>query len=188
MLYPYPEPDVFCTACYSTGHDVVDCDANPYRPSPAGTRGDAASRVLTERRPRYAIKIGKRRRRYDTRGAAYYALAKYLIGAKYMGPLSVVHGLVKKRNGVDRAADLARICGIPEELVEQRAARAMELFVEVAYDHPAFFDSGRWQEYVRRVAKKLQRFDALAIRRSHEAADRVASNTSAPRGAMESTS
>ena len=157
-----------CVVCYSYDHTVSSCPVAPCKPPPAGSGG--ATRVVVERRPAYTITLGKRRKRFATKGAAYYALAKRLVGAKYMGPLaSAGYGKSAKWS----VAELSAEHGLSEAVIKSRADRAVDLFVYGGvddYDGEArdYFDSDKWQAYVRRVAKKLRALDEYAARRAVE--------------------
>ncbi len=118
------------------------------------------SRVVVETRKAYVVQLGDRRRRFWSAGAAYYAIAKRLLGTKYMAAMKAVDDDGAAVDGL--AADL----GVPFEIVQARAARARALFVIVHRDEGDEFSSKLWQAYVRRVAGKLRKLDEHAARKA----------------------
>lgn len=159
----------WCEACRSAGHEVAACTNNPHKPPPAGARKTA--RVVVERRPSYAVDLGGgKRRRFATKGAAYYALAKRAIGVKYMRALAVAgHGHRCQRLTAEQAADET---GLSVDAIKARAERAADLFVTCSIAREGeldgeYFDSDKWVAYVRRVAKKWRALDEYreAVRR-----------------------
>lgn len=104
-------------------------------------------RITAEPRMSYVVEIGGKRRRFWTVTAAYYALAKSLLGKKYIGPMRAHEAF----------QDLS-----PEET--DRAERGAALFCRL--DHAAeesYFDRDRWQAYVRRVARKMRALDERRV-------------------------
>ena len=122
-----------------------------------------ASPVTASTRTVYTVAIGGKPRRFFTAGAAWYALAKSLIGNKYLSAWRVVDGY----SGIafmDPPTDAERV----------RAERCQDLFYsveEIGSDRDidrTYFDTHKWQAYVRRVARKLRALDeyrAKAVRR-----------------------
>lgn len=127
----------------------------------------AAERVTVETRKAYTIVIGGKKRRFWTEAAAYYALAKYLLGAKYLLALSEVDAWRQTvdQNTPENIDEIRTLDGAPSPATEMRAVRARSLFY-VAEDVSGYghYDmhwcSERWTKYVRRVAKKLRAMDA----------------------------
>ena len=161
--------DDWCGACRSPGHTVDECTDNPNKPPPAGR---TAPRIIAERRPVYTVKIGKRNRRFSTKGAAYYALAKRLLVVKYMGPLATAGHSTKLKITTE---ELAAQTGLDADAIRARGERAVEMFItDERFDGGAFvdsdgyFDTGKWQAYVRRVAKKLRALDEYADKKRKE--------------------
>lgn len=107
------------------------------------------SRVSVETRKAYVITVGGKRIRFWTEAAAYYALARSLVGAKYLAPLWAYE------TGSDDGVIAAQM-GITEETVSTRAARARILFYSPEYNS---FDTCRWKAHIRRVAKKMMAMD-----------------------------
>ena len=111
------------------------------------------SRVAVSTRKAFTVEIGGAQRRFWTEAAAYYAIAKSLVGKKYLGAIAMV----------DAAADFPSIEA--SDVERSRAKRAHELFhsVEIGDDgdtERAVFDPKKWTAYVRRVANKLRAMDA----------------------------
>ena len=157
----------WCDACRSPGHTVDECTDNPNKPPPAGR---TAPRIIAARRPVYTVKIGKRNRRFSTKGAAYYALAKRMLVVKYMGPLAAAGYSTKLKI---TAEELAAQTGLDADAIRARGERAVEMFItdERFYDGTygdGYFDTGKWQAYVRRVAKKLRALDEYADKKRKE--------------------
>lgn len=157
----------WCDACRSPGHTVDECTDNPNKPPPAGR---TAPRIIAERRPVYTVKIGKRNRRFSTKGAAYYALAKRMLVVKYMGPLAAAGYSTKLKI---TAEELAAQTGLDADAIRARGERAVEMFItdERFYDGTygdGYFDTCKWQAYVRRVAKKLRALDEYADKKRKE--------------------
>lgn len=115
------------------------------------------SRVVVETRKAYVIDIGGKRRRFWTEAAAYYALAASLLGRKYLGALKAV-----ETGDLDSYGDQAvEMLGMTVERAKDRADRAQRLFYrDGGYDEPDYFDTNRWQAYVRRVASKMRAMDS----------------------------
>lgn len=111
-----------------------------------------ASPVTASQRTVYTVAIGGKPRRFFTAGAAWYALAKSLVGSKYLSVWRVV-------DGYDRSAFLDP----PTDAERARAERCQDLFYLDAtdrYGEPVpTFDTRKWQAYVRRVARKLRALD-----------------------------
>ena len=146
-----------------------DATADAAQPPPAGR---TAPRIIAERRPVYTVKIGKRNRRFSTKGAAYYALAKRLLVVKYMGPLATAGHSTKLKITTE---ELAAQTGLDADAIRARGERAVEMFItDERFDGGAFvdsdgyFDTGKWQAYVRRVAKKLRALDEYADKKRKE--------------------
>lgn len=114
-----------------------------------------ASPVTASQRTVYTATIGGKRRKFHTAGAAWYAIAKSALGAKYLEAMTMVTVDTPEVTDQDRA----------------RAARAERLFfapqcVMGGDEHDyncrgncAGFNSKKWQAYVRRVARKLRALD-----------------------------
>lgn len=162
-LWDDPVPAEWCEACRSYGHAVDECPDSPHKPPPAG-RADA--RVTVSRRPSYLIKIGKRNRRFPSKTAAYYALAKRMLVIKYMPPLAAAGYSTKRKATAD---EVAAETGLDVDVVKTRGERAVEMFIsderfsDGTYGD-GYFDGGKWKSYVRRVAKKLRALDEHAER------------------------
>ena len=124
------------------------------------------SRVVASMRKAFTVEIGGKSRRFWTEAAAYYAIAKSLIGAKYLAAMKAADRCSDEHCGP--MDDLAEELGIPAEIVTARAVRGYALFNSVEQvghegqgrvDH-AYFDPKKWTAYVRPVAKKLRAMDA----------------------------
>lgn len=114
-----------------------------------------ASPVTASTRTVYAVTIGGKPRRFFTAGAAWYALAKSLVGAKYLSAWRAVDGY-RKSAFIDPPTDAER----------DRAERCQHLFyVDDNHDEQTHFDTAKWQAYVRRVARKLRALDEYATRK-----------------------
>lgn len=111
---------------------------------------------------------GDRGKVYATRRAAYYAIAKKLVVAKYPVALNEAH-----------SAGLPS--DFPEDKIEKRATKARELF----WINDQHFDSDKWKAFISRVAKFLMFVDdrrgplhALppvdSLQKAHELAERNA--------------
>ena len=94
------------------------------------------SLVTASTRTVYTATICGVTRKFFTLGAAYYAVAKSLIGRKYLSAITL--------EDAGAATDADRV----------RADRARALF----FDGEAF-DAKRWTAYVRRVARRLRALD-----------------------------
>ena len=123
------------------------------------------SRVVVSTRKAFTVEIGGKSRRFWTEAAAYYAIAKSLIGAKYIAAMKAVERDPLRVSEVGWLADMLKVSS---EVIEERAVRGYALFNSVEQvghegqghvDH-AYFDSKKWTAYVRRVAKKLRAMDA----------------------------
>lgn len=127
------------------------------------------SRVTCETRKAYTITIGGKKRRFWSEAAAYYALAKSLLGDKYLAALREVEAW--EMNGAGHTLE-SYIPGHvpaprPPDGVMSRAERARELFT---FYHSGSYEQApgvewrtdRWQAYVRRVAKKMRAMDGRA--------------------------
>lgn len=115
-------------------------------------------RVTVETRKAFTIEIGGKRRRFWTEAAAYYKLAASLLGRKYLGALKAI----ETGDGVDDFT--AAMLGVTVEQAQSRADRAARLFHRVedvsGQGHlREYFDTNRWQAYVRRVATKMRALD-----------------------------
>lgn len=132
----------------------------------ARQRGWPVSRVTCETRKAYTVNIGGKRRRFWTEAAAYYALAKSLLGDKYLASLRSVEAWegTERMNTPDNVAMMREVGGAPSPTEVRRAARARELFT---FYHSGSYEQApgiewrtdRWQAYVRRVAKKMRALD-----------------------------
>ena len=110
-------------------------------------------RVVASTRKAFTVEIGGKSRRFWTEAAAYYAIAKSLIGKKYLAAIAMVDAAAG--SSFLEASDVERA----------RAERGRELFYcpgdsRRPADARDCFDSKRWTAYVRRVAKKLRAMDA----------------------------
>ena len=118
------------------------------------------SRVVVETRKAYVIDIGGKKRRFWTEAAAYYKLAASLLGRKYLGPLKAAetHGDVDDFQ--------AELLDMTVEQAQRRAERGMYLFHSegdrYSGEPESYFDTDRWQLYVRRVATKMRAMDKIA--------------------------
>ncbi len=121
-----------------------------------------ASPVTASTRTVYTVAIGGKPLRFFTAGAAWYALAKSLVGSKYLPALRMVEGY-------DRSA----FVDPPTDAERARADRADALFFrgqpcDDNGGYPREFCTKKWAAYVRRVARKLRALDeyqAKAVRR-----------------------
>ncbi len=116
-------------------------------------------RVTVETRKAYVMEVNGKRRRFWTEAGAYYALAKSLLGPKYIGPLKAAEECgADEREFLHRKPD-----DVSEDAYRSRVDRARELFVREYDDHyhepHEVFESHRWQAYVRRVARKMRAMD-----------------------------
>lgn len=116
-------------------------------------------RVAVETRKAYVFEINGKRRRFWTEAAGYYALAKSLLGPKYIGPLKAAEECgADEREFLHRKPD-----DVSAEKWQARADRARDMFVRDYDDHyhepHSTFESDRWQAYVRRVARKMRAMD-----------------------------
>lgn len=93
---------------------------------------------------------GLKTKRYGTKTAAYYAIAKRLVVEKYPPMLanSYALGVVIDQLGP----------GWTEELVERRMRKMFDLFYSEAAE--GYFDSTRWRRVVTRVARFLAFVDS----------------------------
>ncbi len=108
-----------------------------------------ASPVTASTRTVYTVAIGGRRRRFLTAGAAWYALAKSLVGSKYLSAWRAVDSY-RKGAFIDPPTDAER----------DRAERCQHLFyVDDNHGEQTHFDTAKWQAYVRRVARRLRALD-----------------------------
>lgn len=128
---------------------------------------EAMTRITIETRKVYVIAIGGKKRRFWTEAAAYYALAKSLLGDKYLAALHEVEAWEQtvRDNTPENIDEIRKLDGAPSLATEFRAVRARSLFY-VAEDvsgwghYETHWSSERWSKYVRRVAKKMRAMDA----------------------------
>lgn len=124
-------------------------------------------RVAVSTRKAFTVEIGGAQRRFWTEAAAYYAIAKSLIGAKYLAAMRAVER-DSLGSTVDETGCLADMLKVSSGAIQDRAARGYALFNSVENVHAeghgkithAYFDSKKWTAYVRRVAKKMRALDA----------------------------
>lgn len=103
-----------------------------------------ASPVTASTRTVYTVAIGGKQRRFLTAGAAWYALAKALLGGKYLSAWRVAEEY-NRTPFADR----------PTDAESALAERCQHLFF-VDSDGGPRFNTDKWQAYVRRVARKLR--------------------------------
>ena len=110
------------------------------------------NRVDRQLRPAFLADMGpdKRRRRFHTEAAAYYAIAKAWLGAKYLAAAREVEG---------RLVDEVVASVDPRTIA--RARRAVMLFHDQGDGilESDGWSPKLWQAYVRRVAVKLRAMD-----------------------------
>ena len=115
----------------------------------------SVSRVTAATRKVYTIGVGTKRT-YLRKDAAYYAVAKAMVLARY--PAQMTDG---GEDGACRSE--AGDHGMTLEVWRSRQARREELFHTdgtVGYgDGVAYFDTARWQRFIRRLARYLQFVD-----------------------------
>lgn len=93
---------------------------------------------------------GLKTKRYGTKAAAYYAIAKRMVVEKYPPMLGNAY---TRLSPVDALGD-----GWTDELVERRMTKMFELFYSEASE--GYFDERRWRRFITRVARFLAFVDS----------------------------